>query len=152
MNLPQPTTPPTQDVGEGIALRLLAFIIGAPCLGLGILWLTQPLDKGHIGRGPNVAVLAGGAFFVGLALMPGKTTERVIGRIFAAGALAAVAAVIGAVAWSAVKSVGRSGFCSSHSCIGNFDQGNGYIVQCADGMWSHSGGEPGACSDHGGEG
>jgi hypothetical protein len=43
-------------------------------------------------------------------------------------------------------------FCSTHSCIDNFDNGNGYIVQCADGMWSHSGGESGACSYHGGEG
>jgi hypothetical protein len=43
------------------------------------------------------------------------------------------------------------GFCTTHSCIGNFGQGNGYIVQCADGTWSHSGGESGACSWHGGE-
>jgi hypothetical protein len=42
-------------------------------------------------------------------------------------------------------------FCSSHSCIDSFDDGTGYIVQCADGEWSHSGGRPGACSDHGGE-
>jgi hypothetical protein len=43
-------------------------------------------------------------------------------------------------------------FCSTHSCIDNFYNGSGYIVQCADGMWSHSGGESGACSWHGGEG
>ena len=43
-------------------------------------------------------------------------------------------------------------FCSTHTCIANFDQGNGYIVQCADGEWSHSGGLSGACSYHGGEG
>jgi hypothetical protein len=42
-------------------------------------------------------------------------------------------------------------FCASHICISNFDNGSGYIVQCADGEWSHSGGEPGACSYHGGE-
>ena len=42
-------------------------------------------------------------------------------------------------------------FCDTHPCIANFDNGNGYIVQCADGMWSHSGGLPGACSYHGGE-
>jgi hypothetical protein len=45
-----------------------------------------------------------------------------------------------------------SGFCTTHTCIGNFNQGNGYIVRCADGTYSHSGGEPGACSWHGGEG
>jgi hypothetical protein len=43
------------------------------------------------------------------------------------------------------------GFCETHSCIDNFDNGIGYIVQCSDGMWSHSGGRPGACSYHGGE-
>ena len=45
-----------------------------------------------------------------------------------------------------------SQFCSTHTCIENFPNGNGYIVQCADGEWSHSGGLSGACSDHGGEG
>lgn len=42
-------------------------------------------------------------------------------------------------------------FCSTHECIGNFTNGTGTIVQCADGEWSHSGGLSGACSDHGGE-
>lgn len=42
-------------------------------------------------------------------------------------------------------------FCDTHACIANFDEGNGYIVQCADGMWSQSGGLSGACSYHGGE-
>jgi hypothetical protein len=42
-------------------------------------------------------------------------------------------------------------FCTTHTCIPNFPNGNGYIVQCADGEWSHSGGLSGACSDHGGE-
>lgn len=42
-------------------------------------------------------------------------------------------------------------FCTTHSCIENFPNGNGYIVQCVDGEWSHSGGLSGACSDHGGE-
>lgn len=42
-------------------------------------------------------------------------------------------------------------FCSTHSCIENFPNGNGSIVQCVDGQWSHSGGLSGACSDHGGE-
>ena len=42
-------------------------------------------------------------------------------------------------------------FCSTHSCITNFPNGNGTIVQCNDGEWSHSGGLSGACSYHGGE-
>jgi hypothetical protein len=42
-------------------------------------------------------------------------------------------------------------FCATHTCIPNFPNGTGSIVQCADGEWSHSGGRPGACSHHGGE-
>jgi hypothetical protein len=36
--------------------------------------------------------------------------------------------------------------------IPNYDKGTGYRVQCADGMYSQSGGRPGACSGHGGVG
>ena len=43
------------------------------------------------------------------------------------------------------------GFCDTHACIPNFANGTGYIVQCADGLYSQSGGRPGACSGHGGE-
>jgi hypothetical protein len=42
-------------------------------------------------------------------------------------------------------------FCTTHTCIPNFPNGHGYIVQCQDGQWSQSGGLAGACSDHGGE-
>lgn len=79
-------------------------------------------------------------------------------RIYRAVAwLLTVATIGGAGAWVAyVRSLPDSGhtadFCSSHSCIPNFGNGHGSIVQCADGMWSHSGGLAGACSDHGGEG
>jgi hypothetical protein len=51
----------------------------------------------------------------------------------------------------AAPSTGSEAFCDTHSCIDNFDDGTGYVVQCADGKWSHSGGRPGACSWHGGE-
>jgi hypothetical protein len=34
--------------------------------------------------------------------------------------------------------------------IPNYENGNGYRVQCNDGMYSHSGGIQGACSGHGG--
>jgi hypothetical protein len=44
-----------------------------------------------------------------------------------------------------------SQFCATHVCIANFVNGRGYIVQCLDGEWSHSGGIQGACSYHGGE-
>lgn len=41
-------------------------------------------------------------------------------------------------------------FCTTHQCIASFDEGHGTILQCADGEWSHSGGQPGVCSRHGG--
>ncbi|MDQ1555287.1 MAG: hypothetical protein QOI02_289 [Actinomycetota bacterium] len=41
-------------------------------------------------------------------------------------------------------------FCDVNTCIPNFPNGNGSIVQCADGEYSHSGGIQGACSYHGG--
>jgi hypothetical protein len=47
-----------------------------------------------------------------------------------------------------------SGFCTYFNCIPTFvepdDPGDGYIVQCVDGLFSQSGGERGACSYHGG--
>jgi hypothetical protein len=43
------------------------------------------------------------------------------------------------------------GFCDTHACIPSFASGTGYPVECADGLWSQSGGRPGACSGHGGE-
>ena len=44
------------------------------------------------------------------------------------------------------------GFCTTHVCIPNYDNGNGTTVQCSDGTYSHSGGIQGACSHHGGVG
>src|SRR6202022_1431590 len=42
-------------------------------------------------------------------------------------------------------------FCSYFSCIPSFWKStNGYVEQCADGMFSHSGGRQGSCSYHGG--
>ena len=43
-------------------------------------------------------------------------------------------------------------FCSYFHCIPSFWRStNGYVVQCADLLFSHSGGRQGACSSHGGE-
>ena len=42
-------------------------------------------------------------------------------------------------------------FCSYFSCIASFWKStNGYVEQCVDGMFSHSGGRSGSCSYHGG--
>jgi hypothetical protein len=44
-------------------------------------------------------------------------------------------------------------FCSVFACIASFwNQTNGYVVQCMDGLFSHSGGVRGSCSSHGGNG
>jgi len=44
-----------------------------------------------------------------------------------------------------------SSFCSSFSCIASFwTTTNGYVEQCVDGLFSHSGGRSGSCSHHGG--
>ena len=44
-----------------------------------------------------------------------------------------------------------STFCNYFSCIPSFWKStNGYVEQCADGMYSHSGGRSGSCSYHGG--
>jgi hypothetical protein len=41
--------------------------------------------------------------------------------------------------------------CSVFACIASFwRQTNGYVIQCRDGLLSHSGGARGSCSSHGG--
>jgi hypothetical protein len=41
-------------------------------------------------------------------------------------------------------------FCDTHSCIDNFDEGQGSVAMCSDGTYTQSGGIQGACSHHGG--
>jgi hypothetical protein len=43
-----------------------------------------------------------------------------------------------------------SDFCSYFGCIANFPNGVGYVIECADHMYSKSGGRQGSCSHHGG--
>jgi hypothetical protein len=43
-------------------------------------------------------------------------------------------------------------FCSYFACIKSFwESTNGFVSECNDGTYSHSGGRSGDCSDHGGE-
>lgn len=42
-------------------------------------------------------------------------------------------------------------FCSYFSCIGNFGNSPGYVVECRDAMFATSGGRRGSCSQHGGD-
>lgn len=41
--------------------------------------------------------------------------------------------------------------CLYFDCIGNWDNGKGYMEECSDGHVSMSGGRRGSCSDHGGD-
>jgi hypothetical protein len=41
-------------------------------------------------------------------------------------------------------------FCAYFSCIPNFPNGTGYVMECNDGMFSKSGGRSGSCSYHDG--
>jgi hypothetical protein len=78
-----------------------------------------------------------------------------VGSLITLAGVGFVAAWAAGADWnlsSSSSSSSQADFCSTHDCIPNFDNGNGSIVQCADGSWSHSGGIQGACSDHGGEG
>ena len=43
-----------------------------------------------------------------------------------------------------------STICRYISCIGNFRNGGGYVIQCRDGAFGKSGGIQGSCSSHGG--
>lgn len=44
-------------------------------------------------------------------------------------------------------------FCDYFNCIPSlWRQTNGYVIQCGDGTFSHSGGVRGSCSSHGGDG
>ena len=46
----------------------------------------------------------------------------------------------------------QSNFCGYFNCIPSFwTSTNGYVDECTDGTYSHSGGVSGACSHHGGE-
>ncbi len=42
------------------------------------------------------------------------------------------------------------GFCNSHVCGPGFSRGTGSAVECADGVWTKKGGQPGACRNDGG--
>jgi len=77
----------------------------------------------------------------------------IAGTVAVLAGVGLIAAWAGGADWSlsSGSTSSAANFCSSHSCIPNFPNGHGSVVQCVDGTWSHSGGIQGACSDHGGE-
>jgi hypothetical protein len=110
------------------------------------------------------AVVLGAAIFFGVTFVVGWVLGLASMLLWLAGAIAIVAAPWAAlvgVAWAlgwigddaspASSKTTHASFCDRHACIPSFYDGNGSIVECEDGMWSHSGGSPGACSYHGGE-
>ena len=86
-----------------------------------------------------------------LTFAPTRKSDKALAGIFLTAIGALVAGITISIAWSVVGPVIHPGFCGSHDCVGDFNNGSGYIVQCNDGTWSHSGGLSGACSSHGGE-
>lgn len=88
-----------------------------------------------------------------LAALACGTTWGLLAYVRGPESLCAIAfvAAIGLGATGFLVGTGNeSGFCAKHHCIDSFDSGTGSIVQCADRLWSHSGGHSGACSHHGG--
>jgi hypothetical protein len=65
-------------------------------------------------------------------------------------AVGLIAVAVSAVGGGASGSDRPASFCDRPDCIPSFYEGSGSIVQCADGQWSRSGGNQGACSHHGG--
>ena len=109
------------------------------------------------------AAVAGGLVYATLALAELRDREisKSAGRwVVAVGSAGVVTFLVGAVLFVANVHVdsetgttpSTADFCDTHDCIPSFYEGSGSIVQCADGMWSHSGGVQGACSHHGGVG
>jgi hypothetical protein len=121
--------------GEAIGL----YALGAAAIALGGLYavvaIAELRDREIRKRGGNWLVAIGGAGVAALL----------------AGAVLFVANVHIDTTDANPKS-NKGDFCDSHACIPSFYEGHGSIVQCADGMWSHSGGIQGACSYHGGVG
>jgi hypothetical protein len=108
-----------------------------PALGVAVLLVAALATIGGRRPRPRPRLTAG--------IPPGLAASAVC--------LALVPAVaVGFYGQSTADDRGRRGpqFCDTHACIPSFEEGTGSIVQCADGMWSRSGGRPGACSHHGG--
>ena len=124
----------------GIVVRLLGAMAGLIALGLGIAWLAQP----HVARHTGLTGLGIGVVLLTLSFAPWRT-EKTLATIL----VIAVVAIFGAIIVVGGKASG-SGFCGTHTCIGDFNNENGSIVECADGTYSHAGGLSGACSWHGG--
>jgi hypothetical protein len=78
------------------------------------------------------------------------SSTKVSGRAPATDAISCESAGQGDVPTLQAAPESSVGFCEIHDCIENFDNGTGTIALCADGMYSNSGGNQGACSGHGG--
>lgn len=112
-----------------------------------LLLLAGFVDAFVTGNAPLRLGLVALVLFVGAVI---GFAADVPGRIVALMLVASVGVGIAFVV--VTRNDAPKTFCDTHTCDGNFDQGRGYIVQCADGTYSHSGGIQGACSYHGGEG
>jgi hypothetical protein len=145
-------THPPQLIWGAIALLV--------CLGVGGAAVAAGLGSKHPARGAHTDnASAGGLPSTGATTStladdtpqssgsPATTPQPSGGG----DSTSATAGTGGDVGSASGQDTDSSDFCSTHTCIANFGNGTGYIVECADGEWSHSGGRSGACSDHGGE-
>jgi hypothetical protein len=107
------------------------------------------------------ALGAGLVLFGGYLIAPGTQAQALVPHLVPANTVHAIPftrKVCGAPKnqWGFNHCGGRviyeppSGFCRTFLCIGNFNRGRGYVVQCRSGAYSKSGGVRGACSWHGG--
>jgi hypothetical protein len=127
------------------SLAFLVAIVGGIAVGIvGGVLNSHPSPWGWTAVAAVLAALVG-APLAALSMSPTRHGIGVALLVLAAGGIIVPAGK------AIVDSSKPHGFCVTHRCIDNFDEGRGSIVQCADGMWSHSGGLQGACSWHGGE-
>lgn len=126
-------------------LAVLVAIVGGIAVGIVVGVLNS--HPSPWGWTAVAAVLTGlvGAALAALSMSPPRH------RIGVALLVVAADGILVPAGKAIVDSSKPHGFCAAHRCIDNFEEGRGSIVQCADGMWSHSGGLSGACSWHGGE-
>ena len=130
-----------------VSLAFLVAIVGGIAVGIVVAVVnSQPSPWGWTAVAAVLAGLVGAA----LAAFSESSVRHGIGVALLVFAAAGVIVPAGKAIVDSDSSKPH-GFCATHQCIDNFDEGRGSIVQCADVMWSHSGGLSGACSWHGGE-
>jgi hypothetical protein len=153
-----PPTLSTQQARSALRKTLLRRLGNARNIGLACsprsltsVRCSVRLERGsHWWLGTATARLSGSSIYVSWSLRPGKVIKPPVSASPPKPSPPSTpsGSIEGPGSYSHATD---TQFCQTHTCIANFQNGNGYIVQCVDGEWSHSGGLQGACSYHGGE-